>query len=304
MKSIEDNTFLIKHLDFLKSSFLSIDRRFFLILLFEVLVLLSVFLSYQGWVMAAYTQVSNMDSVLSNVKLAGSVAGSEQILSDNISHLRGQDVAVQMILYKLILFAAVAFLLCLGIVSFLKLKIYCWCFDRAVDRWKFLRFALFSAFWYPFLSVAFIVVQRPFFVFFRPSLSTSMFAQAVFTLVLAVVFIFLFYLTIGLFGSFVCADTWRSSFSLFWKRFVLRLWFGSPVILVCVLIFIFVNLLLFLVKMIPSRRWFFILTLIILLCFFIWSRLYISRVVSHMFSDLGDVRKKEPFFVKRRRLKH
>ncbi|MBI5397997.1 hypothetical protein HZB03_00905 [Candidatus Woesearchaeota archaeon] len=280
-------TFFKEQFSIAQDSFKKLDRRFWWILLFEFLVIVVMILAYQGWLLSASTLNSNMDRLFANVKASGTTSAvtdpsslDMQLVANNLVKLQGQDKIAQSILYRLLAYAAAAVLAGGAVIVLLKSLIYCKSFHKKWTLRLYGKFCLMTLIWAPLAYIIFIILQRPVFIFLAEKLLTSRAAQAWFIFDLSLILLFLFFITVGLFGALLSQEKIWPALKLYWKKLLSRFWLGLPAVFIALAVFMIINLVLFIFRWFPGKYTFVVLATIPISLYFVWTRLYFARVVS------------------------
>ncbi|MBI4739040.1 hypothetical protein HY772_05780 [Candidatus Woesearchaeota archaeon] len=289
--------FFKEQLSTAQDSFRKLDRRFWWILLFEFLVIVVMILAYQGWLLSASTLNKTMDTLFANVKASGTTGAvidpsslDVQVVANNLVRLKDQDSLAASVLYRLLGYAAIAVVIGGAAAILLKSLIYCKCFHKKWSLRLYGKFCAMTLLWAPLAYITFIILQRPVFIFLAEKLSTSRAAQAWFIFDVSLIFLFMFYLTIGLFGALVTTEKFWPALKLYWKKFLSRFWLGMPAVFLALVIFMLINLVLFVFQWFPGRYTFVILSTVLIALFAVWARLYFREIAAKLLDMPGRAR--------------
>jgi hypothetical protein len=266
-----------RQVQILKDSFMKIDKKFFYVVLLELLLLSLIFAGSLVWnrkIVSISQDIEELQNQLNAIGGLSSVYGVQM----------RDDTAVE--IFTRVIFSSVIFALFALIAwTLIKNRIYNIATKTKFSKSTYWRFLVMTIVWGIVSFLLFGVVQYFTYMAFGRYMDTSFASRVAAVFILSFVFLILFWFTLNLFTRLVTKGKMIVSIkSLFRPGLTGFADFLVP--LACALVaFAVVNLLMYLFMMLKMNTLFVILSTILLMMYLTWLRFYYTRVITELAAE-------------------
>ncbi len=258
------------------------NRRFGMVLLFEVLLVVALFVGVSVWA----NRMGALEPLLE--KAAMPFSGSVSI--ENSLLLHNPEEAVGQLKSRLISYSIAIMLYILILWTLFKALTYTTLMGKKLTRKFYARFLLANIIWTSFMAVLFFIIQVVFYRTLFYQMEYSIVARVTFLMGSIIVFVLFCYFTIMFFLIFTRASTFRQTVINYWKVPLRKISsFGVPM-LYALLLFIVLNILMRFLAFLPKSVVLLFNTFIVL-AYIVLLKVYYSDCIDRFGKLSADVDK-------------